>query len=287
MAKINLERHRAFLKVLLNKYSEGRDLTRFLTQEDASGIEKVALSTVDLDFGLNQASDFLNQVHYSWFLDVFKKIPEGERTLILSALSKEKIKSFKGVVEADFDLIEGLPVYLKPFFYKVAYRYFKNNSIFPYQWGKKSPLSPLLELKKSELLRVIDFLGVHDLAAEIPKVLGRDILQRIYVLLSVKQKRYLQCCMVKKELFILPELGLNKWNGDIQLMRNLLHRRGLIRFAVAISGEDVFFKWFLYHILDIGRASFIKKNQADKVSKDVNNYLQESVLNIVNLLMER
>lgn len=63
----------------------------------------------------------------------------------------------------------------------------------------------------------------------------------------------------QKEISPWPRLGLDRWDGEEESFRHLLHKRGLARLGLALSGQDPDLVWAICHQLDIGRGHTLFK----------------------------
>ncbi len=131
--------------------------------------------------------------------------------------------------------------------------------LLPPEYIPDSPLKPLARLSKKELTRIIDFLSLYDLAADLRQIVETKILKKIYSLLSEEEKQFLKTAMAYKEHLVLARMGLDRWDGSEESFRTLLHRRGLSRLAAALSGQDPDLIWTICHQLDIGRGNALFK----------------------------
>jgi hypothetical protein len=69
----------------------------------------------------------------------------------------------------------------------------------------------------------------------------------------------LKIAAAHKEHFTLARMGLDRWDGSEESFRLLLHRRGIARLGVGLSGQDPDFIWTICHQLDIGRGNTLFK----------------------------
>ena len=133
------------------------------------------------------------------------------------------------------------------------------NTLIPESCLPATPLKALSALSKTELIRLIDLLSLHDLAAELRQIVETKILKKIYSLLSEEERKFLKGAMAHKDHFVLMKMGLDRWDGSEETFRTLLHRRGLARLGAALSGQDPNLIWHICHRLDIGRGNALFK----------------------------
>jgi hypothetical protein len=200
----------------------------------------------------------LEKVHWSWFLPTLKSFSAREQRLFLSVLSPyaaEQLKislSLKGSPEEISETAKG---FLRQQLLHSLDA--PRDGLLPLEYLPASSLNRLLALSKKELIRLIDYLALYDLSQEVRQIVETKILKKIYSLLSEEQKNILKQITTHKELNPLPKLGIEKWaeggGGSEESLRIILHRRGLARLSVALSGQDSDLIWMICHQLDIGR----------------------------------
>jgi hypothetical protein len=151
----------------------------------------------------------------------------------------------------------------------------------------QSTLSVLASWTKFELVELIEFLGLHDLAEELRQVVDQKSLKNVYACLTPKEQKYLRFCMHHKSKLAPPSLGLDRWSGDCGKLKTALQSRGLIRLGKALSGEHPDFMWHLTHILDSGRGKALMKYYSKEPVGGVTALLAQQVLNLMNMLKKK
>jgi hypothetical protein len=213
----------------------------------------------------------LEDIHWSWFIPTLKTYSVREQKLFLSALSPDMCEHLARELELASipkeDLKDRGAVFLKQTL--LSHLIGHQNRLLPPEYLPISPLKPLLSLTKKQLVRLIDFLSLYDLAAELRQIVETKILKKIYSLLSEEQKKFLKIAMVHKEPFSLPRLKFDKWDGSEDTFHLLLHKRGLARLGAALSTQDPDLAWYVCHQLDIGRGNALFKLCAQEMAPDV------------------
>src|SRR5690606_22100687 len=102
-----------------------------------------------------------------------------------------------------------------------------------------TPLQKLLHLSKKELVSLINALAMYDLAEELRQIVETKNLKRIYSLLSEEEKNQLKSAGKNKESVSFGKMGLERLDSSEEAFRVALHRRGILRLAVGISGQDL------------------------------------------------
>jgi hypothetical protein len=202
----------------------------------------------------------LENVHWSWFLPTLKMYPETEQKLFLSALSPYAAKNLAKALTLSLngtDMSEVGRAFLRKTLLDSLLG--PKDQLLPRDYLPPSQVHKLLNLSKKELTRLIDFLSLHDLAAELRQIVETKILKKIYSLLTEEERKFLKTAMAHKDPFTLGRLGLDRWDGSEESLRTLLHKRGLARFGAALSGQNPDFIWYICHQLDIGRGNALHK----------------------------
>jgi hypothetical protein len=213
----------------------------------------------------------LDQIHWSWFIPTLKSYSIKEQKLFLSALTsqvRENLAQELGFASAPKEELREFGIsFLRQTLLTslIGHR----SRILPPDYLPESPLKPLLRLSKKKLIRLIDFLSLYDLAAELRQIVETKILKKIYSLLSEEQKRFLKMAMAHKEPYPLPRLKLEQWDGSEDSLHLLLHKRGLARLGAALSTEDPDLAWYVCHQLDIGRGNALFKLCAREAALDI------------------
>lgn len=203
----------------------------------------------------------LEQVHWSWFLPTLKTYPVKERKLFLTALNPVAAQNLAHSLEIT-DYSQEMSETGRGFLRQILLNSLlgPKDRLLPIDYLPPSPLKPLFRLSKKELTKLIDFLSLHDLAAEIRQIVETKILKKIYSFLSEDERKFLKQTMAhQKESFPMPRMALERWDGEEESFRHLLHRRGIMRLSLALSGQDPDFIWYICHQLDIGRGNVLYK----------------------------
>jgi hypothetical protein len=201
----------------------------------------------------------VEKVHWSWFLPTLKTYPEEEQKLFLAAVDSNTSKSLakelnllarpKGISEIGRSYMRQilLDSLLGP-----------NDRLLPPDFLPPSPLKSLLHLSKKELIQLIDRLALYDLSSEIRQIVETKILKKIYSLLSTEEMAFLKRVGTTEPL---PRM-LISWDGTEEAFRVALHKRGIARLGLALSGQNPDLIWYICHQLDIGRGTALFKHCA-------------------------
>ncbi len=268
------------LQVFMNRYNPkaGDALLKFLPQNDRKELLAQDMRASDLKPIFQHPLQLLERIHYSWIKPLLEKFPDRLQPLIISALTNEQATKL--------GLSSHIPLSppMRTFFINQLYHLLKGEEHLPLEYLPETELSPLGKWNKQQLVNLIDFLGLYDLASEVRHIVNRDYLQNIYSCLSPKQFHYLKVCLHQKQQLVSPKLGIDPTKQDCNRLKQVLHLRGLARLGKALCGQHPDLMWYLAHTLDIGRGVILlKEYQTDAIPK-ITSILKQQVLNLMNFL---
>lgn len=274
------------LRVMMNRYHQGAPsvFLEGLSKEDAQLVLDQEITSTDASQIIIRPNELLGgQIHYSWLQPVIETFSPSMQPLLISALPNEYSQPLTKLMNQP-KLPKPMPL-ARNFLLLALCRKFSKRAVMPMQFLPETALSALITLTKSELLELIDYLGLYDLAEEIRHIVDKVLLNSIYACLSAKKQHYLRICLHQKEkLKAAAKIGLVNWKGDAAQLARLLHRRGLLRLSYALSGQPRDFVWHLAHRLDVGRGHILGKSYSDKEIPGVSPYLAQQVINTLNFL---
>lgn len=243
------------LRVLMNRFHEGReDLTlEGMNQEDQQVLLGTKITSKDVAPACKSSFEALSHIHHSW-LDSKIKLP-------LKALSK-----------------------VEEFLFEKQYPLLGMEEVLPAEYLESTPLTPLISLKKGELVDLIDFLGIYDLAEEVKHVIDKKKLMQIYETLTPKKHELLRRCMHLRDRLVTKRINIERWDGDHEKLNSVLYERGIRRLGVALSGDNPDFIWHVVHILDVGRGTDLMKHINKDENPQVVKFVTTQVLNTIKYL---
>ncbi len=273
-----------FLKNDLEQFQTFLSPKTFDFLKKAPAIETPIADLEDFDLSL-----LLKDIHYSWFLPVFQKLPEKEKPVFLTVFKKKapKIqKNLKNIHSYDelklSDLAEN---YLKK---KFLHHLLKDYpALLPKKYLPLSAMTPLLNLNKKQLIELIHFLALFDLSKEYFKIIDKNTLQKLNAILSEKEKQFLKSKRNWKDKVPSGPLHLNKFSGDILTFKALLHKRGFYRLSQALLGCYFDFIWHIAHTLDIGRGKVLLELTEKTPNKHISAACQDNILELLPLLEQK
>jgi hypothetical protein len=251
-------RNEILLKAFLNRCSpeKQRRLERFLPESKKAALSQTPSFTQKITPEKSISSSLFDLVHWSWFLPTLKTYSEVEQIGFLSALPSSSALKLAQELQ-----LAALPSPLT----NVARSYFRallersltlhKKDLLPLDYLPASPLNELLSLSQKKLIHLVNLLSLHDLAGELRQIVETKILKKIYSFLSEEERKRLKEISSYKDFFSVSRLPLDRWNGQEDSLRLLLHRRGLARLSLALAGQDPDLIWYVSHQFDIGRGT--------------------------------
>lgn len=226
----------------------------------------------------------LDYVHYSWFLPTLKAYSKKEASYFVAALGTEKMLSFSkaGLPPTKTALSKAGEDYLRRHLLESLTG--SKSHLLPREYLPESELNILANFSKNELILLIDYLSLYDLAAEIRQIVETKILKKIYSFLTEDQKKFIKSIMMNKEAISFARIGLDRFDGNEENFRNLLHRRGLIRLGIALSTQHPDLIWYITHVLDIGRGSALAKGSKKGVSAQAQAAIAHNIMELLPLI---
>lgn len=273
-----------YLKLLVNRHHKGsvEPLLKFLSPDQESVLRQ-GTEEKELDHAFRHPGEFLSQIHYSWIAETIKTLPVDKQPLYISSLpvaTQLQVKDLLGITKE----LAHLKGPLKRYIQKDLAKKIIPQEHTPLAYLPPPTLQPLLTISKRRMIEIINFLALFDLAEEMKKIVDTKLLKNIYLVLSKKQQEFLRSCLHHKDKLHSPKFPLNDWSGDKAELEQRLHKRGLLRFAKALSGQDPSFIWHITRSLDTGRGkrieSLLSKNEIPQVSQ----VMRAQVLQLINFL---
>ncbi len=268
------------LRVLINRFNPkaGNSLLKFFSPEEAQAVMNQDIRSTDLAPILQQPQKSLSRIHYSWIEPLLNKFPKPLHPTVRAALTAEQIMGLK--ISAPISISH----LAKTFILNQLYQHLQISEHFPIEYLPETELSPLSKWTKAKLMNLIDFLGLYDLASEVRHIVNRNYLKNIYTCLTPKQFYYLKVCLHQKEQLVSPKLGIDPTKQDCPKLKQIIHRRGLLRLGKALCGQHPDLVWHIAHTLDIGRGNILLKEYQQVEVPKVTKILKQQILNLINFL---
>ncbi|MEM8727372.1 MAG: hypothetical protein AAGE99_01465 [Chlamydiota bacterium] len=224
----------------------------------------------------------LSRVHYSWLIMFLEPLAEGDKKIVLSALDSnqtERLKEHFRLKRERSRAKKGVKSYL----ITVVYRWLiaDQKEFLPLEFLPDHPLNPLTDLPKKELQNLIDSLGLHDLAIELKHIIKSDQIKKIQKVLIPEEQKFLKKEIKVKDPITFSRLNLDSWNGDREMLKAILHHRGLNRLAKALFGCHPSLLWHICHTLDTGRTKILRNFFTDIKNDKVHATLIDQILDLI------
>jgi len=273
------------LQVLLSRYHAGDEssLLEYVSDELKQNVKKAKSHSIEVEKVIHYPENIVHKTHYSWFTPILQQSPKKMHPLYLGSLPERHQTNICQLLDLKPPK-KPFPAALKPFFWNQFLTELGFNNRLPESLLPQSPLVPLLQRSKNELIRIIDYIALQDLAKEVRKIVDKKQLKKIVSCLSQKRKEFLQSCLRKKDKLKVPPLGLDRWDGKEKSLILMLHKRGMLRFAKALSGQHPDLVWHILHTLDTGRANYITKYLEEQELPGITKALQDHMLKVHQLL---
>ena len=263
------------------------ELLSYLVNEEEKAVanQEMALSTKVFFKGLELISkEDIKKIHYSWLAPEVSSYPEALKPYFLAIMPPYYKKGVSSLLKIEAPA-SSLSLPVQRFFLQLLQTKLKQKGLIQEESVESEKLSILEELTKQQLVEVIDFFALHDLAEDVRHIVDKEKLRKIYQILDEKRRQYLRQCLHYKHPHLSKKIGLDHWNGDGDLLSHVLHRRGLKKFACVLSTEKKVFLDRLCYRLDTGRGNFLKEQVSKKVFKEKESAeLTVLLLKLVNFL---
>lgn len=282
-----MERKTAIMmRVLLNRYHT-RDIDsvlKALTEEEAKEVLTYDVKSSDIAPVFVQPEELIQRIHYSWLVPIFKKWAPDFQKLILSALPESHRSKLRDLLKPKTALSSPAPP-ARSYLQELLIKQLWPSEILPVEYLPTKPLSVLAKATKNELVDLFDILGMFDLAEEVRQIVDKNTLRNIYRCLSLKKRKYLRFCLQQPEkLKMSDRMRLNNWDGTSEKLLKMIHRRGIVRFAFALSGKERDLTWHLARTVDRGRGEILERYYSENPIQDVTSILEQQVISANNFL---
>ena len=256
-----------FFQLLASKHCKGGSiaLAKLLPAPIAQSImASPSVNSKEPELLLQSRDNQIKFIHYSWFIEPFKKNSTSFKTAVLASLPQEISSSLATHCAISTNPLPHYSDTIKTLVLEAFFKQFATTDpqaelVMPRALLPATDLGPMLTLTKLELVEVIDRMSMFDLADEVRHVVDRKLLQMIVGRLNQKTQRFLRSCMSQKTKLALAPMHIEQIYKDEKQFQSKLHKRGIQRLSIALSGQGVDFIWHLVHTLDTGRSHLLSK----------------------------
>ncbi|MBN2479652.1 MAG: hypothetical protein JXA94_05440 [Parachlamydiales bacterium] len=272
-------------KALLSNDKNAKRLFSYLTDSEIQKLQSSLSASFEIDPKVFYQDGIIDTIHYSWFIPLLNIYNKEEAALFILALNKTSQESLRKILELkpfSDSLYPSMRSFLRTLLKQSIIK--KDQEVLPIEYLPTSELNQLLKIPKNMLVKVIDLLSMYDLKKEIKGIVETSKIKKIYSYLSKEEKNYLKTIIQYNEPFSTQKILIEKYSEDKNLLKSILHKRGLIRLSMALSLESIDLIWYVCHYLDIGRGTFIFKECKTKANKNYAKEIKMQILKILNFL---
>ncbi len=273
------------LNVLLKSYREDSidSMLKFFPENEAKLISNLQHSKSKEPLTLLPLLKRITNIHYSWFFPIIKKLPSDLVPFVLGVFPKSYVA---GLIELFWEKtrVSSSPEPIQTFFLKTLHTQVGLDQILPKSFLPESPLNKLLLLDKHAVVKLIDYLGLHDLTIALKKIVDKKQVEKIFKLLSASKRQYLKQCVQSKDPLTFSIQTIHKWTNSSESLMILVHQKGLMRLSKAIAGQHPHFIWHLAHLLDTGRGEKLLQFSRNKEPGKYTAILCTQILNLMQML---
>ena len=270
-------------KKFLESYDKENKLLKYLTEGEIEKLKSLPSFAKKLESNKFTKESIIDTVHYSWFIPLLNIYSDEESSLFLLALKPSYRKSLLNLLnlkETKDEIHPTLIAFLKEILLRSLIK--KEDALLPINCLFDSKLNILLTLGKNKLIKLIDLLSIYDLAKELKYIVEKKKLKKIFSYLKNHEKDFLKTILHYQEPFSTQRINIEQYSDEKTKFRNLLHRCGLLRLSIALSGESIDLIWYVCHYLDIGRGNYIFKECKTKKIANISKTITEQILQIIN-----
>ncbi len=273
------------LKVLMNRYHEGDENTFLegMNQEGQQMLLDQKVVSKEVIPAFSNYRGWISKIHYSWIIPKLSKLSKDKANLLISLFPEPLSSKLKEALKVSSPQLD-VPEKFRDYLFHQLYPALEMDEVKPIEYLATCQLTPLLTLKKGEMVDLIDFLGVYDLAEEVKRIIDKKKLSQIYETLTPKKHEFLRQCVHLRDKLSTPKMNLEHWDGNHDKLNKVLYERGLARLGYALSGNEPDFIWYIVHMLDTGRGTDLMKRINNSEATGVTNFVTIQVLNTIKFL---
>jgi hypothetical protein len=272
---------RIVLKHFLRSSDDEDILLGFLSEEEKRLLQEMTFEKKPIQ-ELILHNHLLESVHYSWFLPTLKSYEKEAPAFIaiFSKTAKLSLEKALNIPPMKKELSKVAKLFLKDLLLKSLIG--EKKDLLPIEFLPPSSMNALLNLRKNQLLDLIQYLSLYDLSLELKQIVETKIVKKILSFLSEDEQKFLQIKRTYQESGFVP-MNLDRWDGKEESMKKLLHKRGLIRLAKALHFQSPDLLWYIAHYLDIGRGIFILSLKEKDLTNAAVSLLEKQVVELLSL----
>jgi len=256
------------LRLLLNKYFTGKQdaLPKLMPKEEWDILSDILIAHKEPNLSLFLPNQWLTSIDISWLGPTLLALPKALQEVYASAFPNELGQALGQKAPVDATPL-ALSPQVKEFLLSLLFKLWKEKEVKPKELIPTWELSPLLKLSRPELFEIVDLLAMYDLVEEMRHIVDKRLIQAIVQHLTPAQNHYLRLLLRQKSSHKPSPLSVKELLKEGKKFPQILHKFGLQRFALALSGANDDFLWHILHTFDINRAKFLMSQiQKDEVA---------------------
>ncbi len=274
-------KEKAMIQALLVHFQQDSKILRFLAPGMQKEIQALA-PPQHLNFAtILSPTKWIDRVHYSWFYPFVSTLPLQSQSLFFPLFSPQQRNGLETMLKREIPFGRASPFIT---FYLAEYlrKRLQKEEVLPLDALPRSSLNPLIKVKWSALMEIINYLGLFDLACDFRQIVDKAVIKRIYKALPPQHTAFLQYASKQTMKWTSPKLNLHHWDGDVKKLQVLLHKRGIMRLTKGILEEHLSFRWHLIHRLDVGRAQVMMNSLKEPIDHALIPYFRAQILQIAS-----
>ncbi len=254
----------------------------YLPEEEKQEAESDFLGFESASVRFLSAHDRLMSIHYSWiipYLETYTKEDAHAFASLFPESTYTKISEALHLPQNPMKLTHiGQRFYAQTLYRMIA---IESPQYIPIELLPQHPLDVLLSLSKTKLHLTFDYLGLHDLAVDLKKMVQSHTMKSIHAALTPSKRTYVGKVMKEGEPITFKYLELDLWDGNEKQLANTLHLRGINRVSKALFGCHPSFLWHIRHRLDTGRAKMLDHFCINPKNEKMQQTLSSQVLKVI------
>ncbi|MDN3504442.1 MAG: hypothetical protein P0S95_02565 [Rhabdochlamydiaceae bacterium] len=260
-------------------------LLHFLPESESIKVREMA----QFDMGLINSMPifaYLGKIHPSWFESLFNNYSKQDKLIIISAFTQRR-ETLADSCHLPHDFVP-LSNMAKQFVLTNLYKSMlaNNQNSLPFPFLSVEPFFNLLTLPYEKVSTLIDLMGMHDLAPEMKTLIRSQQVRSILEAFHPKVVTYLKQIATHDKDVSFGKLGISSWNGNVENLKELVHKRGLNRIARVVSENTKSYQNHLMYLLSKQEALILKSFFSKKKNEEVVNSLKQQLNEAIDFLLE-
>lgn len=247
-----------FARALANHYHvvpANRQLLGNLTHNVPVEKTYPSFQNTDLSPGRQSPTQQIQGIHYSWIAMAIQEWHPTLQRITAASLPCEGHKVLRLLKQVPS---KSSPTYLaKRFCVQYLCQQLIPQHLLPLCYLADSPLLPLSSCSKTQLVHIIDCLGLYDLMIQLRLLVDQKLLKRIIGTLTALQQNFLRLHAKNKKGGVSP-IKTERWDMAPPALQRQIHRCGIQRLAQSLVSQPSDLIWHISRRLDTGRGTMLQ-----------------------------